>query len=136
MLSNITQPLKSKEFKDYYRKDFKFLTEYLLEFKDRLDILIDDCLGILYQKHRIATISVEFSSEKLRFYKIALYPEYPSFPFEGSNYNGYYTVELYQEFRTEDHGGFSVIVGPELLHWWCHRIIWGAANVIGYKSLH
>ncbi|MDP4127341.1 MAG: hypothetical protein Q8912_10390 [Bacillota bacterium] len=136
MLSNITRPLMGKGFTEYYRKDFKFLTNYLLEFGGKLDILVDDCLVILYQKHRITTISVEVPSEKLRLYKIALYPEFSSFPFEGSNCNGYYIDKLYQEFRNEDHAVCSVIVGPELLHWWCHWIIWEAANVIGYKSFH
>lgn len=134
MLSNMTRPIHSKGFAEYYRRDFKFLTNYLLEFSGKLDILVNDCLHVLYQRHCITTISLEFSSEKLRLYKIALHPEFSSIPLQEANYNKHF--ELYQDIRNEDNAVCSIIVGPELLHWWCHRIIWEAAYVIGYKSLH
>lgn len=134
--SIITKYLKGKGFTEYYKRDFRFLISYLLEFSGKLDIRVNDCLTILYQKHCITTISAESPSEKFRLYKISLYPEFFSFPVEEENCSGYCQDKFCQEIRQEANAVRSVIVGPELLHWWCHRIIWEAVNVIGYKSLH
>ena len=90
MLTNITQPLKHERITKYYRRDFKFLTSYLLDFNGKLDILVNDYLKIFYQKHCISTIALEYPTDKLRLYKIALYLEYLSFPFEETHNNGYY----------------------------------------------
>lgn len=125
-----------ESFHKYYRQDFDFLARYIFEFKRELAITVDNALNLYYRKIHIARISLKYSDNSIRKYKITFHPGFVEVPDEqGKSSNDLVSI-IFREFRTESNYDYSVTVGPELLHFWCHKLIWDALNTIGYKNLH
>ena len=122
-------------FAGYFRSDFGFLHRYLIDFKGKLNIRIGEELSIWYQNNCIMNIAVEEPEMPFRSYRIDIYPEFSTFDLE-QQCAGDSSAMLFYDVKIAANGNYSIIVGPEMLHWWCHRLIWEAVAVIGYKELH
>lgn len=110
---------------DAYRHDFWFLMQYKKELPGELQVRYDEEVTLLYCGHKISTISMAVTYFQLRQYKVTMFPEFVPAEF----------VEE-EGVQTEEDNSYSIVIGPELLHCWCHKLIWCAIEVIGYKRLH
>ena len=131
-----TQTLPLVNNREIFHKDFYFLRQYTQEFKDMLHVTLDDELDLYYKKNHIAKFALCSDTEGMRLYRITFRPEFSNVPeevFERTDQKG---ELIYRDFRVEENYDFSVVVGPELLHFWCHKLVWEAVEVIGYKILH
>lgn len=122
-------------FDSFYKLDFRFLSHYLAEFQPELQLKVTENLELYLKGWHIATFSIASTNERMRSYRIEFYPEFITLsPENDEAINSWDAVGI--DFKIDEKDRFSVIVRPELLHYWCNKIVWEAAAVICYKSHH
>lgn len=119
----------------YFNRDFTFIKEYIFEFKEELSVSIKNELQLYFKKQHIATFTLAVSDESMRLYKIIFHPEFAMIPEELYQSPKTELHNIYRNFKIDEAQDYSVTVGPELLHLWCHKLIWEAVETIGYKTL-
>lgn len=120
----------------YFSKDFHFINQYIFDFSQELAIAIKHEMDLFYKKTHIATFSLAVPDERMRLYKVIFHPEFTAVPeevFSGAIDDRY---NVFPEFKLEPNSDYSVTIGPELLHLWCHKLVWEAVEVLDYKILH
>ena len=123
------------DFNFYYKLDFKFVNRFLVEFRPDLKVKLAEQLELYLKGKHIATFMIASEDEKMRTYQISFYPEFITLPSEDDLViNSWEGVCI--DFITESDNRLTVLVGPELLYYWCNKLVWEAVAVICYKSHH
>lgn len=115
-----------------YMWDFGFLSRYITQFQGKLDIAISDELVVYYKGQCIMRFSVGVAEERFRMYRLKFFLAFSSIKSD-EFVSG---EQLFSEVAVGQDGSCSVLIGPELLHWWFHRLIWEAVHVLNYQELH